>query len=174
MKFSIREVPRSYDDEIDVYMSWKGAHTHGDVSCRGTRVWFHPDSCLIYDLRYRTPAELQENYRKAGEGDFKTADCWRLYGDDANLRAVNIEEIIVKVNGTGAYSFQKSYDELAKEFYNSSYELLEEFIPEESGASYFFEAPDSYIAVFKRDEIVKELQEALKFGRENEVTFHWN
>lgn len=185
-------------DPNHTYMEWRGQHTIGENGCRGTRVWMRPSSLLklddrnwftgYFDLSDKRYLKFVKNNNKA-ETNFLTIDpwvseanpgphrgSWDIYGDNCNIRGNNISEIIDNLNGEGTCCREISLEELIEEFGIDIKEVIEKrnntSCDDTESIHYVYHSGD-YLIIYKRKEIITELQEALDYAAKHNVTFHW-
>lgn len=168
-------------DPNHTYMEWRGQHTIGENGCRGTRVWMRPSSLLklddrnwftgYFDISDKRYLKFVKNNNKA-ETNFLTIDPWDIYGDNCNIRGNNISEIIDNLNGEGTCCREISLEELIQEFSIDIKEVNNTYCDDTESIHYVYYSGD-YLIIYKRKEIITELQEALDYGTKHNVTFHW-
>jgi hypothetical protein len=128
-------------------MEWQGEHTIGTCNIKGTRVWTRPSS-LLKIISEGNPSTSQYDYI---EKNFQCIEPWKAYGNDYNtIRGENISEIITILN-RDPIAIDENTHHVVDDTFND----------------------DDYLIIYKKEEIINELQIALEFGIKHNVDFHW-
>lgn len=163
-----------FDEEISVWCGWIGQCTIGNVSCHGTRLWFQPnaaksfDENLIGDGNERN--KFYDNLEKAHD---------TFPGDNCNIRADSLQKILdeleCKKDSEICAYYKGSLTQFIEETYDNNTDLA--LILEKEETTYpilinLFPTEKVWF-VFKKEEILEELNEVLKVCNTNRVTWIW-
>lgn len=169
------------DEKID--MKWFATHTIGQTGVRGTRCWFKPSSLIIlherhcflekedYNVDYDN--EKPENEIEKINARFEKQDNnldmgWECFGDSFNVRGHDIEEILDCIKGDS-----KDVTAVTKQtMIDKGYEPYVSTQPKEN-VKYFMDEEGRFYVVYQLEEIVQELENIMKEGINNNVTFEW-
>ncbi len=169
MEFKITEDHGQWDFE------WKGQFTRGRSWCRGTEVDLRPSAGLIlsepsgyYEL---APASQYKKYIQRLEENWDNEELFYQISDemsdhDVHLELLRNQSIETTISELGRYKVETK-EKFHARFTEANVDL-EAFLPD-GPREYLNEY--NYIVLFKREAIIKELEEALRYGREHNVSF---
>ena len=154
MKFTLYKV----DDRT--YLKWRGEYTRGESWCRGSHVDFRPSAGLIFPIA---------RFHKCGVYSTESLEnAW--YEDNETYYNIHMAYISLDIlRAETPTSILEGFSKTPKEELKEEYEYANVTYPDGE----LYADLDTFISFYKKDEILKELEEVEKYGRENGVTFHW-
>ena len=170
----------NFYDHKKIYAHWKGKYTAGDISCRGTRVWFTQKGATFFCYYFE---ENDDNYKKKFYQELNSKEIG-VIEDDCLLRDEHLENIILDIENENENTKQQT----RKLFENSksAYTYLDADIGGEWELKNFLRTTktkdpilidlcptETVWIMHKKQEIIDELQEVLKKCKINKVTFEW-
>jgi hypothetical protein len=160
-----------YSNEIQVWAGWIGKYTIGDVSCRGTRLWFRTNAAKSFDSGLLYNDDFYDKLDKA-EDNFP--------GDNCNLRADKLELILDELENKVVIPeickyYENTLEELIKELWSDNIDLGLLFEKEKTIYPILIDLnPTKKVwFIYKQNEIIQELTEVLKVLQNNKVTWVW-
>jgi len=79
------------------FLQWMGQYTLGDVSIRGTRIWFNPKYSKVLDVyQFDHPDYLSEDNMEINKETIinSNLDIFTIYGDNKNIWDESLMEIL--------------------------------------------------------------------------------
>lgn len=170
-----------------IYMNWIGKHTVGQIGCRGTRLWIHPETMFYckYNNSYGD-IEIFNDYPLDIYNNMNTSyDPLTFLGDDFSIRFQDLDELLSLLENRSSdvrhFHFYDQFDYLQNDLYlDGKHEfdffkeqLINHIKPNSVYMHELFTGKTNIGIIYKYNELLKELTDVYSIANSYNVTFEW-